>query len=186
MTVLSPPRPWLVDRALADAKLWCAGKIIDDRPALAHAARVAVMIGDHVPQVEPTLIAAALLHDSPEFAPAAIDLDAVLSCRYGGEVARIVRALETEHAALDTGNPDVDVEDLSVLLASTADKIVALESLTRRAVRSGDPVKFFTARPALLRLLPYFHAFRDAGVGHVPASMTHQLSQALDTLIATA
>ena len=46
---------------------------------------------------------------------------------------RIVRALEAEHHALDTQRPIVAIDDLPVLLASTADKIVALGSLSRRA-----------------------------------------------------
>ena len=83
MTVLTPPRHPLIDNALADARRWCAGQVIDDRPALAHAARVAVTLGEHVTDPAPELIAAALLHDSPEFAPAGIDLDAVLGHRYG-------------------------------------------------------------------------------------------------------
>ncbi|MET9263750.1 hypothetical protein [Amycolatopsis sp. NPDC004079] len=186
MTVLTPPRAAPVDRALADARRWCAGQVIDDRPALAHAVRVAVVLGEHVTAPDPDLVAAVLLHDSPEFAPPDLDLDAVLGHRYGPAVVRIVRALEAEHHALDTGHPVITVDDLPVLLASTADKIVALTSLTRRAGKSGDPAAFFAARPALLDLLEHFAAFADAGDGRVPASMTLQLKQVLDTLTATA
>ena len=186
MTVLTPPRHPLVDRALRNAPSWCAGQVIDDRPALAHAARVAVTLGEHLAEPAPELIAAALLHDAPEFAPADVDLDAVLSDRYGAEVLRIVRALEAEHHALDTNNPIVAIDDLPVLLASTADKIVALGSLSRRAKHSGEPVGFFARRAALLRLLPHFRAFIDAGAGRVPASMTKSLGRALDVVIATA
>ena len=186
MTVLTPPRHPLVDHALHDARHWCAGQIIDDRPALVHAARVAVTLGEHVADPAPGLIAAVLLHDSPEFAPAGIDLDAVLGQRYGGEVVRIVRALETEHHALDTDTPIIMADDLPVLLASTADKIVALTSLSRRAARSGDPVEFFAARPALLGLLPHFQAFAAAGAGRVPPSMTRRFGVVLDVLTSTA
>jgi hypothetical protein len=182
VTVLSPPRHPLVECALGDAKLWCAGQIIDDRPALAHAARVAVTLGEYVAGTAPELIAAALLHDAPEFAPADIDVDAVLRLRYGSEVARIVRALEAEHHALDTASSIITIDDLPVLLASTADKIVALASLSRRAKRSGDVTGFFAARPALLRLLPHFRAFALAGVGHVPTGMSARLDQVLTAL----
>jgi hypothetical protein len=78
VTVLSPPRHSLVECALSDAKRWCAGQVIDDRAARAHAARVAVTLGEPVAGTAPELIAA---------------------------------------------------HDLPVLLASTADKIVALASL---------------------------------------------------------
>jgi hypothetical protein len=186
VTVLAPPRLPLIDRALTDAKAWCAGHIIDERPALAHAARVAVTLGEHIGDPAPELIAAALLHDSPEFAPDDLDLDRVLAQRYGAEVPRIVRALEAEHQALDTDSPVTTIDDLPVLLASTADKIVALASLSRRAVRSGDSAGFFAARPALLALLPHFEAFRQASSGRVPASMTRRLGQVLDTLITIA
>jgi (p)ppGpp synthase/HD superfamily hydrolase len=186
VTVLRPPRHRLVEHSLAQARCWCAGQVIDDRPALVHAVRVAVTLGEHVPDPDPELIAAALLHDSPEFAPVEVDLDAVLGQHYGGEVVRIVRALQAEHHALDTNNPITIADDLPVLLASTSDKIVALASLTRRAEKSGDPVGFFAARPALLALLPRFQTFRDAGIGRVPASMTRQLGAVLDTLSAAA
>lgn len=186
MTLLTPPRPAIVDRALADARRWCSGHVIDERPALVHAVRVAVALGEHVTDPDPKLVAAVLLHDSPEFAPANLDLDAELEHRYGPAVVRIVRALELEHLALDTGHPVTVVDDAAVLLASTADKIVALTSLTRRAAASGDAEGFFAARPALLGLLEHFAQFADAGAGLVPASMTRQLRQVLNTLIATA
>jgi len=186
VTALTPPRHPLVDHALQDARHWCAGQVIDDRPALAHAARIAVTLGEHVAYPAPELIAAALLHDAPEFAPPDTDLDHVLSQRYGLEVVRIVRALEAEHHALDADAPTLTVDDLPVLLASTADKIVALTSLSRRAAGTGDAAGFFATRPALRCLLPRFRAFRDAGAGRVPASMTGQLGQALDALATAA
>ncbi|MGH3808842.1 MAG: hypothetical protein ACRDRU_19875 [Pseudonocardiaceae bacterium] len=185
-TVLSPPRHPLVEQALHQARQWCAGHVIDDRPALAHAARVAVTLGEHVADPAPELIAAALLHDAPELAPPDLDLDVVLERCYGREVVRIVRALEAEHHALDTENPITAVEDLPVLLASTADKIVALTSLSRRAERSGDVTGFFAARPSLLRLLPHFRAFCDTGAGTVPASMSARLDQVLKSVRASA
>jgi (p)ppGpp synthase/HD superfamily hydrolase len=186
VTVLTPPRHPLIEQALRDAQQWCAGRIIDDRPALAHAARVAVTLGDHVPAPEPGLVAAALLHDAPEFAPRDVDLDAVLTQRYGAEMVRIVRALEAEHYALDNDHPSIAVDDRPVLVASTADKIVALTSLSRRAMLSGNPVRFFAARPALLDLLPHFWQFVNAGIGQVPPSMTTHLGRVLSTLTASA
>lgn len=97
-----------------------------------------------------------------------------------------MRALQAEHHALDTDNPIIMADDLPVLLASTADKIVALASLSRRAHKSGDPVGFFAARPVLLGLLPHFQAFAAAGAGRIPPIMTRHLGLVLDTLTATA
>ncbi len=179
MNVLAKPRHPLIERALADARRWSAGHIIDDRPALAHAAAVAATIGRHVPDAEPTLIAAALLHDVHDFDVP--DLDTALR-GYGPRVPYIIDALRAEHAALDGPDPQVMINDPEVRLASTADKIVALASLLRRAHRSGDPDRFFTARPALLRLLDHFHACQQATVGHVPTSMSSALATVLTQL----
>ncbi|MGW0215003.1 HD domain-containing protein [Micromonospora chokoriensis] len=179
MTVLSPPRAATVDRALRDAQRWCAGHSIDDRPALAHAVRVAVTIGDHVPHPAPDLIAAALLHDIPDFAPRTPDIYQVLAVAYGPQVPRIIAALQAEHLALDMPDPPIRVDDLPVLLASTADKIVALTSLLRRAHASGGVTDFLRRRPALLTLLPHFRAFQQAAHPRVPAGMSARLDTAL-------
>lgn len=182
MTVLSKPRDPLISQALADAMQWCAGKVIDDRPALAHAVRVALTIGEHVPHPGPDLIAAALLHDAPELAPPEVDLDVVLCFWYSREVHRIVRALQAEHQALDRLDPPVNVEDPPVLLASTADRIVAFGALLRRANASGDVQGFFAARPGLGVLLPYFWRYQQASVGLVPATMSSVVHGLLGTL----
>ena len=182
MTALSTPRHPLVDLALRDARTWCAGHVIDDRPALVHAVRVAVALARYVPNAAPDLVCAALLHDSPDFAPPGLDLDAVLTRRYGPQTARVVRAMEREHAALDRGDPPIAVDDGPVLLVSTADKIVALSSLLHRARRSGDVHDFFSSRPALLSLLPYFRAFHDAAADQIPSRMTGRLTTVLVAL----
>ncbi|RKR88426.1 HD domain-containing protein [Micromonospora pisi] len=186
MTVLAAPRHPLVRQALTDARTWCTGQIIDERPALVHAVRVAVTLARHLPGVPPELVAAALLHDAPEFVPPELDLDTILTARYGPEVPRIIRALQVEHHALDQPNPPISTDDRPVLLASTADKIVALASLIRRARASGDPDAFFTARPGLLRLLPHFHGFHQAATGLVPTGMSDQLGYVLDLIDQTA
>ncbi|MEV0810920.1 metal-dependent phosphohydrolase [Micromonospora sp. NPDC050200] len=182
MTVLSPPRPAIIDRALRDARRWCAGHTIDDRPALVHAVRVAVTIGDHVPQPPPDLVAAALLHDVPDFAPATPDIYQTLAAGYRPEVPRIIAALQAEHRALDEPDPPISVNDLPVLLASTADKIVAVGSLLRRAHASGDTPGFFARRPALLALLPHFRVFQQTAHPRVPASMSARLDLTLTRL----
>ncbi|WP_328415002.1 metal-dependent phosphohydrolase [Micromonospora sp. NBC_00389] len=182
MTVLSPPRPTTIDRALRDAQRWCAGHTIDDRPALAHAVRVAVTIGEHLPNPAPDLIAAALLHDVPDFAPATPDIYQVLAAAYGPQVPRIIAALQAEHDALDKPDPPIRVDDLPVLLASTADKIVALTSLLQRAHASGNVTDFLRARPALLALLPHFRAFQQAAQRRVPAGMSARLDATLTLL----
>ncbi|MFB9238371.1 metal-dependent phosphohydrolase [Plantactinospora siamensis] len=182
MNVFAAPRHPHVARALTDARAWCAGQIIDDRPALVHAVRVAVTLARYLPDPPTALIAAALLHDAPEFAPPDIDLPGVLTRRYGTEVTRIVYALHDEHAALDQPDPPINTSDQPVLLISTADKIVVFRSLVHRAHASGDAAAFYAARPALLRLLPHFHAMHQAARPHVPIAMAAHLGDALAKL----
>jgi hypothetical protein len=176
----------MVKQALADARIWCRGQVIDDRPALVHAVRVAVTLARHVPDAPASLIAAVLLHDSPEFAPPGLDLDRYLIAGYGHPVQRIIRRLQAEHEALDQPDPPIHVDDLPVLLAGTADRIVALRSLTHRANKSGDPNAFFTRRGPLLDLLPYFRACQQAAHGRIPGAMSDALALALDQLADTA
>jgi hypothetical protein len=181
VTVLSPPRHPKVDAALAHACCWCAGRIVDERPALAHATVVAATVGSYLPDVSTDLVVVALLHDSPEFAPPDVDLDTTLTAHYGPEVTRLVRALEAEHAALDSGQPLL-VDDWSVLAVSTADKIVALSSLLRRARRSGDPDRFFGARQPLLDVIPHFAVCHQHARGRLPVAMTDRLGALVELL----
>lgn len=182
MTVLSPPRSVIIDHALRDARRWCAGHTIDDRPALVHAVRVAVTVGEHLPDPPHALVAAALLHDVPDLAPPTPDIYQTLAAGYGSEVPRIIAALQAEHRALDEPDPPVRVDDLPVLLVSTADKIVALGSLLRRARVSGNVPGFFARRPALRALLPHLRAFQQAADTRVPASMSARLDVTLTLL----
>src|SRR4051794_34723902 len=101
MTVLSYLDDPVVSQALTLARDWCAGHTIDGAPALGHAMKVALVLATHVPDVPSRVVAAALLHDAPEYAPHDIDLDAELTARCGPGVAAIVRGLEREHHALD-------------------------------------------------------------------------------------
>ncbi|WP_328372960.1 HD domain-containing protein [Micromonospora zamorensis] len=182
MTVLSPPCLAAIERALRDTRTWCAGHTIDDRPALVHALRVAVTIGQHVPAPAQDVIVAALLHAAPDLAPTEPDVYQTLTAAYGSEVARIIEALQAEHRSLDEPNPPIRVDDQPVLLASTADKIVALTSLLRRAQSTGNLADFFDQRPVLRGLLPYFRAFQRAAHPRVPASMSAHLDAALSAL----
>lgn len=181
MRLLAPPRPPLVTAAIRQARIWCAGHEIDDAPAFAHAARVAATLDHHVPDLDPRWLCAALLHDSPEFVPAGTGLDAALAV-YGGDVPRIVRALQAEHQALDKPDPPIDVTDQAVLSVSTADKIVAISSLLRRAAVSGDEPGFWAARPLLRGLTGWFSRYQQAGAGRVPQPMTTRLAALLNQL----
>ena len=183
MTILAPPRHPLVEHSLTTAQQWCSGRVIDDRPALAHAARVAVTIGQHQPAPVPEIIAAALLHDAPEFAPSELDLGRFLTETYGNEVHRLIRGMQTEHDALDRERPILpDATDAPLVLLSTADKIVALTSLLRRAHLSGNVTSFFAARRPLLDLLDHFHACKRATVGAVPDSMSTAFAAILESM----
>ena len=178
MTVLSRPRHPIVADALELARDWCAGYVIDTAPALGHAVKVALALGRHVPNAAPELVAAALLHDSPEYAPKDIDLDATLTARFGAPVAHIVRGLEREHVALDQRPvPDVTTEDQWTLYASAADKIVSLWSIMHRAARAPDPAAYWRARRAFVARVPYFAAFHTSAAPHLPPGMAGELAR---------
>jgi hypothetical protein len=177
MSVLSRPRHPVVADALDLARQWCAGHIIDSAPALGHAVKVALTLGRHVPDPAPELVAAVLLHDCPEYAPKEIDLEVLLVTRFGPRTARIVRALEQEHIALDRRPmPDVTTQDRWTLCASAADKIVSLRSILRRAARSPDPAAYWRARRAFVTRVPYFAAFHTAAAPHLPPGMGGELA----------
>lgn len=178
MTVLSRPRHPIVADALALAREWCAGHIIDSAPALGHAIKVALTLGRHVPDPAPELVAAVLLHDSPEYAPKDIDLDALLTQRFGTPVRDIVRALEREHIALDQrAVPGVTTADQWTLWASAADKIVSLRSILRRAAHAADADAYWRTRHGFVTRVPYFAAFHTAAAPHLPPGMAGELAR---------
>ncbi|MET8149094.1 metal-dependent phosphohydrolase [Actinoplanes sp. NPDC049668] len=182
MTVLSPPRHPLVDAALTEARAWCAGHLIEERPALRHAAAVAYEVVQHTPDASPEVVAAALLHDAPECAPDDLDLSNYLTETYGGRVAQLVIDLHAEHQSLDTPNPRISTGDVTLLMLSTADQAVAFRSNLHRAHTSGDMAGFFGAKTGMICLLGYFRRYQQAGVGVVPATLSADLASSLDQI----
>lgn len=179
MTVLS--RHPVTAAALDLARVWCAGEVIDGAPALRHAVRVARKLDEHLPDAAPELLAAALLHDSPYFAPDAEDLDAVLHATVAPGVAGIVRGLEREHQALaDDPAPPVPTDDMATLCASAADKIVSLTSILGQAADGDDPASYWNSRPAFVRRVGYFRAFEQAAAPHLPERMALELAQLVE------
>lgn len=191
MSVLSPPRPPIIVEAMAIAHTWCAGHVIDEAPAYIHAVRVAATLCQHVPQASTALVAACVLHDGPEFAPTRAELEARI-LPLGAEVLRIVDALATEHAAIDSYLDDPDAaphrlrqlvaHDPRTIQAMAADKIVAFSSLLRRASRSENPGRFFAERSALTDRHPYFALFVTQARTCLPGSMARTLTTVFDEL----
>lgn len=167
--------------ALELARQWCAGEVIDGAPALRHAVCVARKLDEHLPHAAPALLAAALLHDSPYFAPAAEDLDAVLHARVGPEAARIVRDLEREHQALAGDRAaQVPIADPGTLCASAADKIVSLRSILERAAAADDPAAHWRSRPAFVARVGYFRDFQRAAAPRLPEAMARELGELVE------
>jgi hypothetical protein len=180
MTVLSPPRHPLVNDALEVARGWCAGHIIDEAPAMRHAVEVAQVLGRHLPDAPPELVAAALLHDAPEFAPADLDLDEFLTVRFSPTTAKLVRSVERQHTALRLASPPPpDVDDPMTLWVTAADKIVSLGSVMHRATLADDRQAYWAVRGAFLQLVPYFRLFHSTAAPHLPAGMAAALGQAV-------
>jgi hypothetical protein len=180
MSVLALPRSDLVGTAIRLSRQWCAGRIIDGAPAIGHALKVANKLSDHLPSAPDALIAAVILHDAPSFAPADVDLDAVLG-GLGPSVLRIVRAIEREHVVLDgAGSPEVDTKDRAALIASAADKVVSIAAITRRGRRAPDERLYWDRRQAFVARVPYFQAFAAAAEPHLPVSLARELQRIVD------
>lgn len=157
------------------ARSWCAGRTIAGHSAFAHATRVARTINRYLP-ANPELTAAAFLHDSPEYAPLGLDLDAILAQRLVPEVPRIIRAHEAEHEALARDRqPTAPTADLPVLQLSAADKIVSLSTAIRNATTAPDAAAYWAGRRAFLEQLDYLAVFQHQVAGHLPQAMVQIL-----------
>jgi hypothetical protein len=183
VNVLTPPRPAPVEDALRLAARWCAGQTVDGGPALRHACAVAVTLGTHCPGAPPELIAAALLHDAPEYAG-----DKLEQVGLGTGVLALIRAIDAEHRAMAAYHRDpaaagelLDGLDRWALTASTADKVVSLGTILRRA-GADDRAAYWRRRSAFLDHTPYFRLFATAAAPVVPPG----LADALDRLVTTA
>jgi hypothetical protein len=178
MSALSRPRTQVIEAAIELGRRWCEGKIIDGSPALGHALKVARKVDEHFPAAAPDLIAAVIVHDAPFFAPDDIDLESVLTMMLSSDVARIVRAIEAEHDALDNSPaPQVDTANTDVLIASAADKVVSIGAIMKRARRFRDPAVFWLTREAFLLRIPYFQAFAVTAGPYLPPSLATDLNR---------
>lgn len=179
VSVLAHPRHPIVESAYTLAVKWCQGHEIDGAPALTHAIRVAQVLHEHVPAAPPDLIAAALLHDSPEFAPELEepeDLDFVLDNLVGVRTRSTIRELERQHDTMGDPEP-VFPEDRDTLLVSAADKIVSLDSILKRGAGAEDPEAFWEVRRPFLDAVPYFCEFLDTVGPELPGSMADELGR---------
>lgn len=174
MVVLS--RHPVTAAALQLARKWCEGQVIDGAPALRHAVQVARKLTEHLPDAPPELLAAVLLHDSPYFTPDPDGLDTVLTEHVGPRATEIVRNLEHEHEAMAEGpTPAITEENMLTVYASAADKIVSLTSILDRAAAADDPDAYWRTRRAFVTRIPYFRAFHQKAISHLPVSMAGEL-----------
>ncbi|MGH8905798.1 MAG: HD domain-containing protein [Egibacteraceae bacterium] len=143
--------------------------------------KVALKLEEHVPNAPVELVAAALLHDSHEFAPPTENLDATLTARLGAGVTRVIRALEREHRALaERLEPQAPTDDPWTLWASAADKIVSLTSILGRAAATDDPDAFWNARRPFIERISYLRRFHTSTAPHLPATMGAELGRLVD------
>lgn len=163
----------LLTPALRLARRWCDGHSIDGRPALAHAARVASTLRKHQPNIDPQIIAAALVHDAPEFVPG-LDVYATISRCLTPEVARLVREVAAQHEAM---SGHTVTRDPSVLLISAADKIASIRSILERADRAPDPEAYWSCRQPFLDAIPHFRAVQAMAAELIPGTLAGELDQ---------
>jgi len=165
--------------ALLLARQWCHGHEIGGEPALSHALRVAQILHRHLPDADPDLLAAALIHDAPAFGPPADDLDTILTHHLSVDVAHIVRALTKEHHDLAAGVhlPPIDP---AVVIVSAADKLVSIGTVLDRAATSSNPAAYWRQRQGFIAALPYFRSFLQARTLDLPAAMADALDRLID------
>ena len=190
MGVLHLPRHRKIQEALDIARSYYQGHLIDGQPALAHAVQVVVTLERYVPDPPPDAIAGILLHDMPEYAPDKLTLHALLR-GFGVTAHRIVSSIEREHDRLArwaggmTAEVHACVKQLSddndaVLLAGSADKIVAFTSVLRRSDRAADARVYWHGKRPLVVRLPYFREYHRAVAHRLPAPMADELSRLID------
>lgn len=180
-SVLAPPRPPVVAEALAIARRWCAGHVIDGAPALAHAVRVAALLGRHLPDAPPALVAAVLLHDVPDYTGPE-EFGAEVGDRCGTETLIGLWLIHGEHIAMEQYRHDPDGTtrrlaqlrpDIAAVLA--ADKVISLSYVLAGARRSPDIRAYWSTRRAFLLLVPYFRAFLAATASKLPEGLADEL-----------
>ncbi|ONK14290.1 hypothetical protein [Streptomyces sp. MP131-18] len=105
-----------------------------------------------------------------EWTPAAL-FRKWITDRCGADVLDFIQQLHAEHEVLagpTAANTDRHLAALTtvpwLLHAAVAAKIVALDHLTGRAAESPDRGAFWQARPAFVRLLPYFRRVHQVGM----------------------
>ncbi|WP_235497570.1 hypothetical protein [Frankia sp. R43] len=155
--------------------------MIDGAPALAHAVRVAVLLGRHLPDAPPPLIAATLLHDIPDYTgPDA--LAAEVGDRCGTATLVTLWLIHGEHIAMDQyrHDPAAATRRLTLLrpdIAATlaADKVISLSYVLGGARHAPDVHAYWADRRAFLLLVPYFRDFLAATAPHLPDGLADQL-----------
>ena len=192
MSVLTRPRPKLIEDAIRLGSLWCAGQRIDGGPAFGHGVRVARTVDRHFPDAPLTWAATALVHDAPDFV-AKGEMDQVIGERLGEEVLAYVWGLWAEHEVYevcdqhpeiaDARVPELARVDLPLLRLMAADQFIAFTDMQRRIKRAvlngqSEP-EFWVTRGALLARMEYFLRFHDAARPHVPAAMHQEWGQCL-------
>ncbi|EFC84059.1 hypothetical protein [Parafrankia sp. EUN1f] len=180
-SILTAPRPLVVTAALDIARRWCSGHQIDGAPALGHAVRVALALGRHLPDVSPSLTAAILLHDVPDYADTQT-LGIEIGDRCGTDVLIALWLIHGEHTAMDLyqHDPDAAVRRLETLpsdvaAALAADKVVSLSYVLGCARRAWDIRSYWASRRAFLTLVPYFRAFVEVTAPRLPPALADEL-----------
>lgn len=182
--MLTRPRPPVVEAALTRARDWCAGHVIDGAPALGHAVKVAATLGSYHPDVCADLVAAVLLHDAPDFvgeevlAPSVVD-----GC--GSAVLLAVRTIHREHDAMAAYLRNDRLSAFGMvsalpgyaLRALSADKVVSLTYVLRRARTAPDVKAYWRQRQEFVRLLPYFREFHSIAEPQVAPSLAAELGR---------
>ncbi|WP_035742304.1 HD domain-containing protein [Parafrankia elaeagni] len=180
-SVLAPPRHPIVVEALTIARRWCDGHEIDGAPAITHAVRVADLLGQHLPDAPPALVAAVLLHDVPDYTGPE-QFGAEVSDRCGTDTLIALWLIHGEHIAMEQHrhDPDGAVHRLSQLrpdiaAALAADKVISLTYVLGNARQAPDIRAYWAARRPFLLLVPYLRTFLKATGPQLPDGLADEL-----------
>ncbi len=194
MSVLDHPRHQIVNEALAFTREITKGQIIDGSTVLRHAVGVVITLEKYVPEVQPETAAGIILHDVPD---AKVNEETIHKglARFPAASLEVIRGIQQEHSYMAPGMGEGYNKHLrqyvnslrtnhnrSILLAVSADKIVALNSFEKRAASHPNEQDFWASRGAFRRRMPYFKGFVDDTADCLPDELSRDLGNLVQSL----
>ncbi|MCK9930011.1 hypothetical protein MXD62_23065 [Frankia sp. Mgl5] len=154
----------------------------------AHAVRVALTVGRHVPDAAPALIAAVLLREAPGY----VDIDVVserVAVRCGVDTLIALWLLHGEETIADLFRHDLDAaacrltalrSDIAAVLA--ADMTVRIDAILSGARQARNARVYWAQRRGFLLTVPYLRALLAATSDRLPEGLAGELDRLIRQL----